>query len=56
MGILEIAEIVARKMNFKEKADLYLRLKRLMDDKYMGSLFKVFLAYNFKSNNFYGFN
>ena len=56
MGILERAEIVARKMNFKEKADLYLRLKRLMDDKYMGSLFKVFLAYNFKSNNFYGFN
>ena len=42
-------------MKFSEQADLYLRIKRLLSPKYMGELFKVILAYNFKNNNFAGF-
>ena len=48
MGILERAETVAKKMNFKDKADLYLRLKRLLSPKLMGELFKVIVASKFK--------
>ena len=36
-------------------SDLYLRLKRLLSPKLMGSLFKVILAHNNKSKNFLGF-
>jgi hypothetical protein len=32
-------------MTFKGKSDLYLRLKRLLDPKFMGEIFKVFFAY-----------
>ena len=42
-------------MKFTEQTDLYLRLQRLLSPKYMGNLFKVILAYNFKDNNFTGF-
>ena len=55
MGILERAKIVAKKMKFAEQTDLYLRIQRLLSPKYMGNLFKVILAYNFKDNNFAGF-
>jgi len=55
MGIIERAEIVAKKMNFREKSDLYLRIKRLLSPGSMGSLFKVILAYKFNNNNFAGF-
>lgn len=55
MGILERAKIIAKKMKFTEQTDLYLRLQRLLSPKYMGNLFKVILAYNFKDNNFTGF-
>ena len=55
MGILERAKIIAKKMKFTEQTDLYLRLERLLSPKYMGNLFKVILAYNFKDNNFAGF-
>ena len=55
MGILERAKIIAKKMKFTEQTDLYLRLERLLSPKYMGNLFKVILAYNFKDNNFTGF-
>ena len=55
MGILERAKIIAKKMKFTEQTDLYLRIKRLLSPKYMGNLFKVILAYNFKDNNFAGF-
>ena len=55
MGILERAKIVAKKMKFAEQTDLYLRIQRLLSPKYMGNLFKVILAYNFKDNNFTGF-
>jgi len=38
-------------MTFKEKADLFYRLKRLLDYKEMGGLFKVIFAQK-KGRNF----
>ena len=55
MGILERAEIIAKKMKFTQQSDLYLRIQRLLSPKYMGELFKVILAYKFSNNNFAGF-
>ncbi len=46
MGIKERAEIISKKHNFSKKADIYYRLKKLIDDKQMGSLFKVMLIKN----------
>jgi len=43
-GILERANILSKKMTFKEKANMFYRLKRLMDYREMGSLFKVLFA------------
>ena len=51
MGILERAEIISKNVSFSKKADIYFRLKRLIDKKEMGSLFKVFFATK-KYNNF----
>ena len=48
MGIFERAKIIAKKMRFSEQADLFLRIKRLINPNSMGNLFKVILAY--KSN------
>ncbi len=56
MGILHRAEKIAKKMKFREQSNLYLRLKRLLSPRSMGSLFKVILAYKFKYNKFAGFN
>ena len=55
MGIIERAEIIAKKMKFSEQSDLYLRIKRLLSPNSMGDLFKVILAYKFNKNNFAGF-
>ena len=55
-GIIERAEILAKKMKFRDQSDLYLRLKRLLHPKLMGNLFKVALAYKCKNKNFNGFN
>jgi len=44
IGILERANILSEKMTFKEKANMFYRLKRLMDYREMGSLFKVLFA------------
>ena len=55
-GIIERAEILAKKMKFRDQSDLYLRLKRLLHPKLMGNHFKVALAYNCKNKNFNGFN
>ena len=52
MGILERAKMISKKMKFREQSNLYLRLKRLLSSQYMGSLFKVILAYKFKKSNF----
>jgi NADH dehydrogenase [ubiquinone] 1 alpha subcomplex assembly factor 7 len=51
MGIKERAEIISKNQNFYKKADIYYRLKRLIDDKQMGTLFKVMLVKN-KNNKF----
>ncbi len=51
MGINQRAEIVSNNLTFLKKADLYYRLKRLIDDKQMGALFKVMLIKN-KKNKF----
>ena len=56
MGIMERARIVEKKMNDQQKKDMYLRLKRLLHRDSMGELFKVILAYNYKKNNFLGFD
>ena len=55
MGILQRANNLSERMSFKEKSNLYLRLKRLLDKKIMGDLFKVIFTYKFKKNNFLGF-
>ena len=41
MGIRERAEILSRNKNFSKKADIFYRLNRLIDEKQMGTLFKV---------------
>ena len=41
VGILERANILSKKMTFKEKANMFYRLKRLLDHEEMGSHFKV---------------
>ena len=51
MGIIERAEIISKNLPFSKKADIYFRLKRLIDYKEMGSLFKVFFATK-KKNKF----
>ena len=55
MGIFERAKIISKNMRFTEQANLYLRIKRLLNPRYMGEIFKVILAYKFKKNNFAGF-
>ena len=55
MGIIERAKMVAKKMKFSQQSDLYLRIKRLLSPRAMGSLFKVILTYKFNKNNFAGF-
>jgi len=55
MGIKERAEIISKNRNFSQKADIYYRLKRLIDEKQMGNLFKVMLIKNKKSKFKLGF-
>tara|TARA_B100001093_G_scaffold502832_1_gene556337 strand:- start:5302 stop:6366 length:1065 start_codon:yes stop_codon:yes gene_type:complete len=55
MGILERAEILSKRMSFKEKSDIYFRIKRLVDPKFMGELFKVIFAHKIKKKKITGF-
>ena len=55
MGIIERAEMISKKIKFKDQANIYLRLKRLLSPNLMGNLFKVVLAFKSKSNKFFGF-
>ena len=41
LGILDRAEIISNNLKFTKKADIYYRLKRLIDKDLMGGLFKV---------------
>jgi len=56
MGIMNRAETVAKRMNFKEKSDLYFRLQRLINPKQMGELFKFLFASKLKKKFLLGFN
>jgi len=51
MGILKRAEIISKKETFSKKADIFYRLKRLIDENEMGNLFKVMLIKK-KNNKF----
>ena len=44
MGIIERANILSKQMSFKSKANMYFRLKKLLDTDEMGDLFKVLFA------------
>ena len=51
MGILQRAEIVSKDIVFSKKTDLFYRVRRLIDEKQMGELFKVMLIKT-KNNKF----
>ena len=55
MGILQRAEILSKNLTFSKKSDIYFRLRRLIDKKEMGSLFKVLFATKRKNNFKLGF-
>ena len=55
MGITKRANIISKSMTFKEKANMFFRLKRLLSNKEMGSLFKVLLAQKGNKNFSLGF-
>ena len=51
MGILQRAELISKNIPFSKKTDLFYRIRRLIDKKQMGELFKVMLIKN-KKNKF----
>ena len=51
MGIKQRAEIISQNLDFSKKTNIYFRLKRLIDERQMGELFKVMLIKN-KKNKF----
>ena len=51
MGILQRAEIISKHIEFSKKADLFFRVRRLIDENQMGELFKVMLIKK-KENTF----
>jgi NADH dehydrogenase [ubiquinone] 1 alpha subcomplex assembly factor 7 len=55
LGILKRAEILSKNMPFNEKADIYFRIKRLIDENQMGHLFKVMFITNHKNKFKLGF-
>ena len=55
LGIMKRAELVTKNLQFSKKADIFYRIKRLVDEKYMGSLFKVLFVSKTKSNFNLGF-
>ena len=55
LGILERAEILAKNMSFSKKADIFYRIKRLIDENQMGHLFKVMFVTNNKNKFNLGF-
>ncbi|MDB3888328.1 SAM-dependent methyltransferase [Candidatus Pelagibacter sp.] len=55
MGIKKRAEIISKNKTFTEKIDIYYRLKRLINAKEMGDLFKVMLIKKLNNNFQIGF-
>ncbi len=56
MGIIQRAEMISKNKAFSKKTDLFYRIKRLIDDKQMGELFKVMLIKKKKNNFITGFS
>lgn len=55
MGIVQRAEIISENIPFSKKSDLFYRIRRLIDEKQMGELFKVMLIKKHKNNFKTGF-
>ena len=55
LGILNRAEILSKNMPFSKKADIYFRIKRLINENEMGNLFKVMFITNHKHKFKLGF-
>jgi len=55
MGIIQRAEIISENIPFSKKTDLFYRIRRLIDEKQMGELFKVMLIKKHKNNFKTGF-
>jgi NADH dehydrogenase [ubiquinone] 1 alpha subcomplex assembly factor 7 len=55
MGIINRAEILSKKMSFKEKSKLYFSLQRLLNPNQMGELFKVIFTFKLKKKFSTGF-
>ena len=55
LGIIERANIISKKINLREKADIFYRLKKLLHYDEMGRLFKVMLATKKEKNISLGF-
>ena len=55
MGIIERAHILEKKRTNEEQKYMKETLSRLLEEKQMGSLFKVIFGYKNKNNNFFGF-
>ena len=55
MGIIQRAEIISENIPFSKKTDLFFRIRRLIDEKQMGELFKVMLIKRHKNNFKTGF-
>ena len=56
IGILERANILSKKMTFKEKANMFYRLKRLLDYREMGIFLKYYLLKKKVENFLWVFN
>ena len=55
MGIIKRAQILEKKRTNEEQKYMKETLSRLLEEKQMGSLFKVIFGYKNKNNNFFGF-
>ncbi len=55
MGIEKRAEIITKNLNFSRKADIYYRLKKLIDEDQMGKVFKVMFIKKQENNYKLGF-
>jgi cyclopropane-fatty-acyl-phospholipid synthase len=54
LGIKQRAEIISKNLPFSKKADIFFRLKRLIDEKQMGEHFKVMLIKNKNNKSNFG--
>ena len=55
LGIKQRAEMIGKNKTFTQKADIFYRLERLINEKKMGNLFKVLLVKNSSNKSKIGF-